>query len=234
MPIGTSALDARLNRVWDRLYPMVQVLPLLAAAAIVGILHMSAPDHWVTLCILAQRSAWSRARLAWLGVVTAGGHVLLSVLLGFGIVFLGLIFSAELSYYVTALTGAVMVVVGLGYGLKTLFAKGAEDYDIEADQEIGRAKSSGKGLAYFVVLGGALSPDLSILPVFLLASQAAISLVYDTAIVFAAASVLSLLVLVLAGSRGVAKALSRAPAKYNDALVGFVIAAVGFYVLIFG
>ncbi len=195
---------------------------------------MSAPDHWVTLCLIAQRLNWSRAKLIGIGLATAGGHTVLSIALGFGIVFLGLVFSREVSGFVTSATGIAMLVVGTAYGLKTLFAKEAEDYDKEVEQETAGASSSGRGLAYFVVLGGALSPDLSILPVFLLAAPAGAGLAIDTAIVFVAASVLSLAVLVLLGSMGVAKALSRAPAKYNDSLVGFVIAAVGAYVLIFG
>ena len=213
---------------------MTDVLPLLGAAALVGILHMSAPDHWVTLCILGQRAAWSRGRLLGFGLATAGGHVLLSVLLGFLVVAAGLVFSQGLSSAITAATGLVMLVFGTGYGVKRLLAKEPEDYVGEVDQEVKEAKSSGRGMAYFVVLGGALSPDLSILPIFLLAVPAGIGIVVDTAFVFALASILSLSALVLVGSLGVAKALSNAPAKYNDALVGFVIAAVGFYVLLFG
>ncbi len=213
---------------------MTQALPLLAAAALVGILHMSAPDHWVTLCILGQKSTWSRGKLVGFGIATAGGHTLLSVLLGFGVVFLGLVFSKVLSSYITIITGLSMLVVGLAYGLKTLLANDSEDYDKEAEQELTKAKSSGRGLTYFVVLGGALSPDLSILPVFLLAVPVGLWLVVDTAVVFAAASVLSLIALILAGSKGLASGFSRAPAKYNDSLVGFVIAAVGAYVLLFG
>lgn len=157
----------------------------------------------------------------------------MSVLLGFGIVLLGLVFSQGLSNYVTIATGLVMVVVGLGYGLKTLVSKDPEDYDREVEQGLTK-KPSGRGLKYFVVLGGALSPDLSILPVFLLALPVGLALVLDTAVVFATASILSLAVLVLAGSMGISRAFSRAPAKYNDSLVGFVIAAVGAYVLLFG
>lgn len=213
---------------------MVQVLPLLAAAALVGILHMSAPDHWVTLCILGQKSAWSRSRLVGFGLVTAGGHVLLSIVLGFAIVAAGLAFSGTVSSDITIGTGLVMVVVGLGYGVRKLVEKDPEDYGREADEEITKAKSSGKGMTYFVVLGGALSPDLSILPIFLLAVPAGLGLVVDAALVFALASVLTLAALILLGSVGVAKALSHAPAKYNDALVGFVIAAVGVYVIAFG
>ena len=213
---------------------MTDVLPLLGASALVGVLHMSAPDHWVTLCILGQRAAWSRRRLFGIGVATAGGHVLLSVLLGFLVVAAGLVFSQGLSGDITAATGFVMLTFGTGYGMKRLLAKEPEDYSGEADQEMERAKSSGRGMTYFVVLGGALSPDLSILPIFLLAVPAGIGTVVYSALVFAFASILSLSALVLAGSMGVAKALSRAPAKYNDALVGFVIAAVGIYVLLLG
>lgn len=195
---------------------------------------MSAPDHWVTLCILGQKSAWSRSRLVGFGLVTAGGHVLLSIVLGFAIVAAGLAFSRTLSSDITLGTGLVMVVVGFGYGVRKLTEKDPEDYGREADEEITKAKSSGKGMTYFVVLGGALSPDLSILPIFLLAVPAGLGLVVDAALVFALASVLTLAALILVGSVGVTKVLSHAPAKYNNALVGFVIAAVGIYVIAFG
>ena len=213
---------------------MVSALPLLAASALVGILHMSAPDHWVTLCVLGQRASWSRPKLTAVGLATACGHVLLSIALGFGIVLAGLAFSQRLASEITFSTGALMLVVGAGYGISKLREKEPEDYGREADREMAKAKSSGKGMTYFVVLGGALSPDLSILPVFLLALPAGLGFVFDAALVFALASILSLLALVLAGSAGLARVLSHAPANYNDALVGFVIAAVGAYVIAFG
>lgn len=215
-----------------RSIPLAQTLPLLAAAALVGILHMSAPDHWVTLCVLGRRSSWSQGRLMGLGAVTAGGHALLSIVLGLGVVLVGVVFSRGFSYYVTLATGGVMLVLGLAYGLRTLLS----ETGVAAGEAAGGEKGdpSKRGAAYFVVLGGVLSPDLSILPVFLLASQVALTLVFTTALVFAAASVLSLLVLIAVGSRGIGRALTRVPQKYSDSLVGFVIAAVGAYVLIFG
>ena len=87
---------------------------------------------------------------------------------------------------------------------------------------------------YFAVLGAALSPDLSILPIFILAAPIGLSFAFDTAIVFSAASILALLVFLLLGSAGLGKAFERVPSKYNDALVGFVIAAVGLYILATG
>jgi hypothetical protein len=40
---------------------MVETIPLLLGALLVGALHMSAPDHWVTLCLLGKVARWSGA-----------------------------------------------------------------------------------------------------------------------------------------------------------------------------
>ncbi len=182
--------------------------------------------------MLAQKASWSRARLMGFGLATAAGHVIISVLLGFGIVFAGLVFSQGLSSYITVATGLVMIVLGGGYGVRKLLSSEPEDYLGELDRK--SSEQSGRGVPYFLVLGGALSPDLSILPVFLLALPAGQWVVVDVALVFAAASILSLTTLIVVGSMGIAKALARIPPKYNDSLVGFVIAAVGAYVLVAG
>jgi nickel/cobalt transporter (NicO) family protein len=207
--------------------------PLLLAAAFVGILHMSAPDHWATLIILGRVSKWGRTRLMGVGMMTAIGHVALSILLGFVVVEVGIIFSQQVSLYITEGTGAVMVVGGLLYGVRELMSRRTEDYERETREGLSKGEGSfGRRFRYFAVLGAALSPDLSILPIFLLAVPVGLSFAFETAIVFAVASVAALLVFLLLGSAGLAKAFERVPPRYNDALVGFVIAAVGVYILV--
>ncbi|MDA4127831.1 MAG: hypothetical protein OK452_11625 [Thaumarchaeota archaeon] len=208
-------------------------MPLLLAAASVGILHMSAPDHWATLIILARVSKWNRTRLMGVGVMTAVGHVALSVLLGFAILEVGIVISQQASFYITEGTGVIMVVGGLIYGIKELLSNKSEDYEREVLEGVSRREGNlGKRFRYFAVLGAALSPDLSILPIFLLAAPIGLAFAFDTAIVFAIASVLALLVFLLLGSAGLAKAFEKIPPKYNDSLVGFVIALVGLYILL--
>jgi nickel/cobalt exporter len=210
-------------------------LPLLLAAAFVGILHMSAPDHWVTLIILGRVSKWNRSQLMGVGVMTAVGHVVLSILLGFIVVEVGILFSQQLSTYITEATGAIMVIGGLLYGARELMSRKTEDYDREAREKLSKGEGAiGKRFRYFAVLGAALSPDLSILPIFLLAVPIGVGFAFDTAVVFAIASVAALLVFLLLGSAGLARAFEKLPPRYNDALVGFVIAAVGVYVLLAG
>jgi high-affinity Fe2+/Pb2+ permease len=214
---------------------MISSLPLLFAAASVGVLHMSAPDHWATLVILGRVSGWNRSRLLGVGVMTAVGHACVSILLGFAIVVLGLIFSRQVSVYLTEGTGLVMVGGGLIYGVRELIRSSEVDLLEKKKEEISTGQGSfGSGFRYFTVLGAALSPDLSVLPIFLLAVPVGLGLAVETAIVFGVASVAALLLFLLLGSAGLARALERIPPRYSDALVGFVIAAVGAYILIAG
>jgi len=167
--------------------------------------------------------------------MTAVGHVALSILLGFIVVEVGRVFSEQVSLYITEGTGAVMVIGGLLYGAKELLLSRPEDYESETREELMKGEGAfGKRFRYFAVLGAALSPDLSILPIFLLAVPIGLGFAVDTAIVFAVASIGALLAFLLLGSAGLAKALEKLPSKYNDALVGFVVAVVGFYILVAG
>ncbi len=212
---------------------MISPGPLLLAAAFVGILHMSAPDHWATLIILGRVSEWDRPHLLGVGLMTAVGHVALSILLGFAVVEVGRVFSQQISLYVTEGIGVAMVVGGLIYGTKELLSNSSEDYESETREELSKGEGAfGRRFRYFAVLGAALSPDLSILPIFLLAVPIGLGFAIDTAIVFALASIGALLAFLLIGSAGLVRAFERLPSKYNDALVGFVIAAAGFYVLV--
>jgi len=164
--------------------------------------------------------------------MTAAGHAAVSVLLGFAIVGVGLFFSELISTYITAGVGGAMIVGGLAYGFRELLSASQHDFESEIQGKVTDGETRGNRFRYFAVLGAALSPDLSILPIFLLAVPLGIGFAFDAAVVFAAASILALLALLVLGQAGLARALERVPPKYNDALVGFVIAFVGAYVLL--
>jgi putative Mn2+ efflux pump MntP len=128
-----------------------------------------------------------------------------------------------------------MVAGGLFFGFKELRSANDKDPEKETQEKLSKGEGTrGKRFRYFAVLGAALSPDLSILPIFLLAIPLGLGFAFDTAAVFALASILALLSLLLLGMAGLAKAFEKFPPKYNDALVGFVVAAVGAYILLTG
>ena len=102
---------------------VIEPSTILFVAAVVGILHMSAPDHWVTLAILGRTSGWTVSKLISVSLVTAIGHVLLSVLMGLAVAGLGFLFSTRMSSYFTAAIGILMVGAGLYVGIKSLISQ---------------------------------------------------------------------------------------------------------------
>jgi nickel/cobalt exporter len=203
----------------------------MIGAAIVGILHMSAPDHWLTLCVLARNKRWAPKKLFGISFMTAIGHVGLSVAMGLVVVIVGLVFSHLISYYLDTAIGIAMMIGGLIVGIIPLVRKSPHHHEHEDEEEKKYGKLTSK-IGYFAVLGAALSPDPSIIPIYLSAISAGFYFAIELSIIFATASILTLLLLVQLGTMGLVKTLAKIPEKYNDSMVGFVIMAIGIYVLI--
>ena len=211
---------------------MTNLFAYVIGAALVGILHMSAPDHWLTLCVLARNKKWAPKKLFGISFMTAIGHVGLSVALGLVVVIIGLVFSHLISYYLDIGIGLVMVGAGLVVGIIPLVRKSEHhNHNPEHDEEKKYGKLTQK-IGYFAILGAALSPDPSIIPIYLSAISAGFYFALELSVVFAAASILTLVLLVQLGTMGLAKSLAKIPEKYNDSMVGFVIMAIGIYVLV--
>lgn len=227
----------------------------MIGAAVVGILHMSAPDHWLTLCVLAQNKRWAPKKLFGISLVTAIGHVALSIGMGLAVVVVGLLVSHLIAQYLDTTIGVIMVVAGLAVGILPLVKKGRHTHEHPHDHihehhhnhtqvhphdhthdDMRQTKSSKltQKIGYFAILGAALSPDPSIIPIYLSAISSGFYFALELSVVFAVASILTLLLLVQLGKVGLAKTFAKIPEKYNDAMIGFVIAGIGVYILISG
>jgi len=216
---------------------MANLFAYVIGAALVGILHMSAPDHWLTLCVLARNKKWAPKKLFRVSFMTAIGHVALSVVMGLIVVVIGLVFSHLISYYLDTGIGLVMVGAGLVVGIIPLVRKNAphQHHEHDLEPEHNEEKKFGKltsKIGYFAILGAALSPDPSIIPIYLSAISAGFYFALELSVVFAVASIATLLLFVQLGTVGLAKTLAKIPEKYNDSMVGFVIMTIGIYVLV--
>lgn len=211
---------------------MINLFAYVIGAAIVGMLHMSAPDHWLTLCALARNKKWAPKKLFGISLMTAIGHVGLSVVMGLIVVVIGIVFSHLISDYLDMAIGIVMICAGLVVGIIPLVRKSEHHHDHhehDGEKKFGKLTSR---VGYFAVLGAALSPDPSIIPIYLSAISAGFYFALELSIVFATASIITLLLLVQLGTVGLAKTLAKIPEKYNDSMIGFVIMAIGIYVLV--
>ncbi|MDE1818658.1 MAG: hypothetical protein KGI19_08655, partial [Thaumarchaeota archaeon] len=193
---------------------MANLFAYIIGAALVGILHMSAPDHWLTLCVLARNKKWAPKKLFGISFMTAIGHVGLSVVMGLVVVVVGLVFSHLISDYLDTGIGIVMIGGGLIVGIIPFVRKNPHHHDHNHDHEHDEGKKYGKltsKIGYFAVLGAALSPDPSIIPIYLSAISAGFYFALELSVVFAAASILTLLLLVQLGTMGLVKTLAKIP-----------------------
>ena len=220
---------------------MANLFAYVIGAAIVGILHMSAPDHWLTLCVLARNKKWTSKKIFGISFMTAIGHVGLSVAMGLTVVIVGLVFSHLISDYLDIGIGIAMIGGGFIVGIIPLVRKNHHNHNHthhEHDHVHDHGHDNEKynkltsKIGYFAVLGAALSPDPSIIPIYFSAISAGFYFALEISVVFAVASIATLLLLVQLGTMGLAKTLAKIPEKYNDSMVGFVIMAIGIYVLI--
>lgn len=215
------------------------MLNLVVGAGTAGIVHMAAPDHWVTLSVLGRSRGWTRSKVLKTSLISSIGHVALSLVLGIAVAAIGIVFSRFVSEYLDIVIGIVMVAVGLFVGTRPFILERKKDHDnnnhFERSKEKYNKESERKvvsNIGYFAVLGAALSPDPSIMPIFLASVPAGFYFLVELAIIFAISSVLTLILLVQLGNMGFAKALEKIPEKYNDSIVGFVIAAIGVFILV--
>ena len=214
---------------------MANLLAYVIGAALMGILHMSAPDHWLTLCVLARNKRWAPKKIFGISLMTAIGHVGLSVVMGLVIVGVGLVFSHLISFYLDTGIGLIMVGTGLVVGIIPLVRKKPHHHDHSHEHEHAKEKKFGKlssKVGYFAILGTALSPDPSIIPIYLSAISAGFYFALELSVVFAVTSISTLLLLVKLGTMGLAKTLAKIPEKYNDSMIGFAIMGIGIYVLV--
>src|SRR5579872_5773069 len=110
------------------------------------------------------------------------------------------IFPSDLIFSYTGI-GVIMVGAGLIFGLKPLLVKKVHHHD-HAEKETQSINKLRGGIGYFVVLGAALSPDPTIIPIYLSAISAGFYFALELSAVFAAASIFTLLLLVQLGTMG--------------------------------
>lgn len=75
---------------WDGCVMNSVTWTLVLAAATVGSLHTTAPDHWMPFAALARARGWSPARTARTTILCGLGHVTVSAILGIAAAFAGL------------------------------------------------------------------------------------------------------------------------------------------------
>lgn len=88
-------------------------LPMLLAAAGIGIGHAILPDHWMPLAVLARTRRYPTRRVLRLSLAAAVTHVLVSLLAGAVLIAVGMRFRETVARHADLAVGGVLVATGL-------------------------------------------------------------------------------------------------------------------------
>ena len=228
---------------------------LLAAAAGVGFGHAVLPDHWVPLAVLGRTRRYPLSRIARLSGLAGLAHVLVSIALGALIILIGLQFRSTIQHAQDTIIGAILIATGIGFLVLELTGHGhhhdhdhhhdhghwpdhhdhgEHPHDEHDDHHAGDHSTRRlSGLAAVMVpFGAAASPDLTILPVFLAATTAGLATAIGSVVVFAAATIGTIVGLTLGAACGGYQVRGEWLERWGNVFTAGVLAIIGLLVLL--
>lgn len=203
----------------------ISEIGILAIAFGIGVVHMLAPDHWVPLTIYCHSKNFSVRRSA--SIAAAGGiaHVLGSLVAAAVAVIVGFALVGNLASYASYVTGGSFVLIGVW-----MFYSGLKTENESVPQKAESVRST-----KWLVFATASSPELTVLPVYLAATSYGFSGIALSLVVFAVASVASVVVVTIAGVHGMGRFLRKLGRERQiDFGIAIVLGAVGLFAILGG
>ena len=215
---------------------MSAVIALLLAAAGVGIGHAVLPDHWVPLALASRAQHYPLRRTLRLSTAAGLAHVLLSLVLGAVVIVVGLRFRDVIEHNEALVVGGLLALTGAIFLVVELLGRGHHHTGHGHGHGYGHghghtatavATPRAKVLAVVLPFGAAASPDLTILPVFLAASALGVVAAVGAVVVFALATLATIVGLTALAAGSVARLRSALLDRYAGPITALVLLVIG-------
>ena len=204
---------------------------LAAAAATVGSLHSLAPDHWAPFAAVARARDWSTGRTARVTVACGFGHVTVSVLLGLLGLLLGREVLTNFAGKLEAAAGVLLIAFGLAYAAWGVRHAAGKRFHGHAHAHYDHVHDPSRLTAWGLFLFFSADPCVAVIPLFIAASPLGWSGMLAVALVYEAATIGTMVLLVLPARAGARVLRLSWLDRYGDAAAGGLIAAVGLLVM---
>lgn len=200
---------------------VLQGAAFLGAGLLITVLHTIAPDHWMTFVVVGKARRWPRARTMRLTLLSAVGHVGLTILLGLVIALVSIEFLNRIEGILGIVAATTLIALGL-------FFVGLQAHRGTSNRGSGALDGSA-GAAVASLL--ALAPCYPILPLFLSVQSLGWGMTLGLALLFAIVTIVMMLGLVLGASYGLLKASETGAwsrlERYEGYLMGGILIALG-------
>jgi len=224
---------------------------ILAASAGVGLGHAVLPDHWVPLAVLGRTRRYPVPKIARLSGLAGVAHVLVSIVLGAVIIAVGLQFRSSVQSAQDTIVGGLLLLTGAGFIAVELLGRGhrhgprghthgpfghnPDHHSDHRDHEHGGAAAGRRWWrvgSVMVPFGAAASPDLTILPVFLAAAAAGVATAVMSVVLFAAATIGTIVTLTLLAAVGGYHFKGEWLERWGNSITATVLVIMGALVLL--
>ena len=203
---------------------------LLAAAAAIGALHTAAPDHWVPFVAIARAQEWSARRSAAVTLLCGLGHVTISASLGLAGVFVGVRLLESVGRRTGRLAPFLLVGFGVAYalwGLRHLIPPRIHGHrHVHYDHVHEPSRMTARAL--FLLFSA--DPCVAVAPLIFAASPLGWPRTLTIVLLYEAATLATMVGLVLPARAGARVLRARWLDRYGDAAAGGVIVVVGIMV----
>lgn len=220
-------------------------LALVATTVITALVHTLIPDHWLPFVLVSRAQQWSARRTLALTATSALLHVIVSICLGLGIVWLG--HGAEqmmvgIAESLESLTGWMLVAFGLAYmgwfllrgGHVHSFGMHPHHHPLAAHRQAGASVQRSNLTGYALALIVGFNPCILLLPTVYGAARISRFALAAVAASFALTTVVTMVSATLLGLRGTTRLTSAFLTRYGEALSGGLIALTGVVVMLAG
>lgn len=203
------------------------ILALCFAAASIGLMHtILGPDHYIPFVAMGQAGEWSLARTLGITAVCGVGHVAGSVLLGALGVALGWAVAGLEAFEGTRgdLAGWLLLGFGLAYMVWGIY-RARRGQAVHEHKHVPTTATMTPWVLFTIFVFGPCEPLIPLL--MYPAATLSVWVVALVALIFAIATIGTMLVVVTVGYLGVERLPMAALQRYSHALAGFALFACG-------
>jgi hypothetical protein len=209
---------------------------LVLAVLAVGVFHTLAPDHWVPIALIARQANWSRAETARVAALAGTGHAVSTLAIGVLVWLAGAALAVRFGHIVAETASVALVLFGGWIAIAAWRELRSPDHPpvehlqtptaaaAELTQPKWGSRSRGR-LSLLLILGS--SPMIEGLPAFFAASRFGIGLLLTMSIVFAAATIVTYIVVCDQSAQALQRYSFGPLERYSEVISGAIIVAVG-------
>jgi len=199
---------------------MSSVAVLALTAAVVGALHSVAPDHWVPFAALARARRWRTAHTARITILCGLGHVTVSAILGVVALVTGLKAVHAIGIRLEEHATLLLMAFGTIYTVWGLWRSFRRDPLAVMHHDHGLTEWS-----LFALFS--LDPCVAVIPMIVAASAGGWAAVGAVVVVYEAATIAAMIVLVSVAVAGVRTLRFAFLDRFGDAVAGGLILTTG-------